>query len=98
MITKKFGNVEVMYDGKQSILACLLLSIDYVTISSLKRTYILTEHVLEVVISKWQSAHLWTVICFPEGSQYTGLVWKTDWELIQIPIFLILASSVFQGK
>lgn len=40
--------------GKQSILACLLLSIDYLTISRLKRNYILREEILEVVILKCQ--------------------------------------------
>lgn len=98
MIAKKFGTVEVMHDGKQSILAWRLLRIDYVTISRPKRNYNLTKQILEVVISKWQSVHQRTVICFPEGSQYTGLVQKTDWELIQILLFLVLASSVFQGK
>lgn len=98
MTAKKFGNVEVMHGEKQSILACLILRIDYVKISRPKRNYILTEQLLEVAISKWQSAHLRAVICFPEGSQYTGLVQKTDWELIQIFLFLILVSSVFQGK
>lgn len=47
--------------GKQSILACLLLSIDYVTISIFKRKYILREQILEGVISKWQ-----VIICTSE--------------------------------
>lgn len=47
--------------GKQIILACLLLSMDYATISRLKRNYILREQILEVVISKWQ-----VIICTPE--------------------------------
>lgn len=52
MIAKKFVNVEEMHDGKQSIMACLLLSIDYVKISRLKRNCILTEQIIEAVISK----------------------------------------------
>lgn len=98
MIAKKTGNVESMHYGKQSVLACLILRIDCVTISRPKRSYILKEQIFKVVISKWHSACLRTIICFSEGSQYAGLVQKTDWEFIQILLFLVLASSVFQGK
>lgn len=98
MIAKKCENVEVMCDGKWSFLVCLLLRIDFVTISRPKRNYILTEQILEVVISKWQFAHLRTVICFLEGSQYTGLARRQTGNRLQYSYFWFLLLLCSKGN